>query len=129
MKGRPYDFGSGKSMKVLVLMTDGQNTNTYALKPEFKEGNSPLVIAQNNNQYYYYPAKDSTTSDYYRRVNGNNEWKKLSEIGGSIKSTKTYADVWGEMSISTFESTWYNRATGSGLYRRRGGSHLLRRKG
>lgn len=40
LRDRPYDYDSDASLKVIILMTDGQNTGQYDLKPEFKRGAS-----------------------------------------------------------------------------------------
>ncbi len=107
MEGRPYAYNSGKSMKVLVLMTDGQNTNTYALKPEYKGGPSPLFRMKDNRDYYYLASRGS--KPYYRSGN----WYSESSITGSAtKKQYTYQEVWQNYKPSTFGSSYYNGATG-----------------
>ncbi|MBV1926248.1 MAG: hypothetical protein KUG62_03765 [Rhodobacteraceae bacterium] len=39
---RPETYTSGESLKIIVLMTDGQNTSQYYIEDEFREGNSNI---------------------------------------------------------------------------------------
>ncbi|MGD9918741.1 MAG: TadE/TadG family type IV pilus assembly protein [Paenirhodobacter sp.] len=81
LAGRPLDYDDGTkavdetSMKVLVLMTDGQNTRSYSTKPAYRTGESNFVSTvsasafsnSSNSTYwnglYYYDA--SRTKPYY----------------------------------------------------------------
>lgn len=47
--GRPQDFGTNDVLKVVVLMTDGQNTYQWDLKPPFKSGLSYVWFDLENN--------------------------------------------------------------------------------
>ncbi len=40
---RPYAFGNREAIKVVVLMTDGENTTEYRLKDNYKQGNSIIM--------------------------------------------------------------------------------------
>lgn len=87
LAGRPFDYDDGtqttsnSSMKVLVLMTDGQNTRSYSTKPAYRTGASGFVstysataFADSNtnstwwNNLYYYSAGRS--QPYYKLSNG-----------------------------------------------------------
>lgn len=46
---RPADFTDTEAMKVIVLMTDGENTTQYDLKPEFKTGMSDVWVDDRGN--------------------------------------------------------------------------------
>ncbi len=39
---RPYSYGSGRSMKVVVMFTDGISTGDYRVNPPYRSGPSPL---------------------------------------------------------------------------------------
>lgn len=85
--GRPFDYNDGtqtasnSSMKVLVLMTDGQNTRSYSTKAAYRTGASGFVstysataFADSNtnstwwsNLYYYVPGR---SQPYYKLSNG-----------------------------------------------------------
>ena len=48
---RPLEYG-GDSMKVMVLMTDGENTQSYELDPPYRTGLSDVYIDDDTGLYY-----------------------------------------------------------------------------
>lgn len=48
---RPAAYDDDESMKVLVLMTDGENTNQYDIVQAYKSGNSPIYYHAGDNRY------------------------------------------------------------------------------
>lgn len=52
-QGRPHAYGADNSMKVLVLMTDGENREEYRLKPEYASGQSDLIKTTYSGSTYY----------------------------------------------------------------------------
>ncbi|MGB8623866.1 MAG: Tad domain-containing protein, partial [Paracoccaceae bacterium] len=58
--GRPYDYTQDYSMKVIVLMTDGVNTDQHYLKPEYRSGPSPFYRNTEETDHYsiYNPDRD-----------------------------------------------------------------------
>jgi Flp pilus assembly protein TadG len=112
LAGRPFDYGLDDALKVVVVMTDGQNTNTYAIRDQYKSGPSSLVKGKDNKYYYYYPPR-SGTSDFYDT--SANRWRSLSYIGGSY-TVLDYADVWSLMSVPYFSTNYVKEATGSSSF-------------
>jgi Flp pilus assembly protein TadG len=45
-RNRPFDYGEESSLKIIVLMTDGQNTSQNDLGDEFKNGPSRIWFSQ-----------------------------------------------------------------------------------
>lgn len=56
--GRPFNYDNGKSLKVIVLMTDGENTTEYKLRSAYSSGLS--TIWRNS----YYTSNSSTSDDF-----------------------------------------------------------------
>ena len=79
LTGRPFDYSDTEAMKVVVVMTDGENTNTFAIRDPYRSGPSPLVRGDNGTDYYHWPER-SGSYDFYRT--SNNTWYQLSQIGG-----------------------------------------------
>jgi hypothetical protein len=46
MQDRPHEYDPAATLKVLVLMTDGANTNQYDLRPEYKNGPSRIWYSE-----------------------------------------------------------------------------------
>ena len=113
LAGRPFDYSDGEAMKVIVLMTDGENTNTYALEHPYRSGYSPLVEAADGRDYYHYPER-SGSYDFYRT--SNNTWYKLSQIGGSY-DIYTWQEVWAKHTVRYFDNRYVKEIFGDiGFY-------------
>ncbi|WP_168770546.1 TadE/TadG family type IV pilus assembly protein [Flavimaricola marinus] len=75
--GRPLDFGTTGSLKVMVLMTDGENTQHYELDTNYRSGDSDVWKASSGVYYVQDEEQgnwdgDSTWyEDYYRPQNDN----------------------------------------------------------
>ncbi|MBU2982905.1 hypothetical protein KO498_13890 [Lentibacter algarum] len=61
----PTSYSDPDSMKIMVVMTDGQNTSQYMLRDEFRSGNSDVYYNPNSETYavkygsrYYYQHND-----------------------------------------------------------------------
>ncbi|WP_027243469.1 TadE/TadG family type IV pilus assembly protein [Leisingera daeponensis] len=63
-RNRPTDYGSGDTLKIIILMSDGQNTNQYMINESRREGISDVwyneeadvfsVYNPSGNNYYWY---------------------------------------------------------------------------
>lgn len=85
LSGRPFDYNDGTknisdtAMKVLVLMTDGENTRSYSTKPAYRTGPSDFVSSASSTAfgtdstswtklYYYDPSRSKPYySLYYQK--------------------------------------------------------------
>ena len=70
--GRPVQYGTNDTMKIVVLMTDGQNTTEYRVKSNYRSGDSSR----------YKKKSGSLTSavDLYQTHWGDSNWEKMSWI-------------------------------------------------
>lgn len=61
--GRPTEYGAdADAMKVMVLMSDGANTDAYSTKPAYRSGRSPIVSLVGTNNMDF---NDTSTYAYY----------------------------------------------------------------
>ncbi|TDK51590.1 pilus assembly protein [Antarcticimicrobium luteum] len=60
---RPEAFASGATLKVIVLMTDGQNTSQYYVEDEFRAGDSTVWWNDQEEKYSVYFGLDSFDED------------------------------------------------------------------
>ena len=63
--GRPYDHTQPDVLKVIVLMTDGQNTQQYDLKDQFKYGLSPIWFNRENSTQMLHDVPSNRISIQY----------------------------------------------------------------
>lgn len=126
--GRPVDYNSNQTLKVLIVMSDGENTEHWELNPDFRDGDSNIY--KNNNGYYTVydpdrPAAVTTTCETrgewrYNRWRGRwywYEWEECTTTGGqyfwhrtdswntepdggfSNNTRLTYPQLWQDVSV------------------------------
>lgn len=66
---RPEDF-DGDSLKVVVLMTDGQNTSQYYINDDYRDGHSDVWYDADNKKY---SVRDQNSGYFYQYHNGG-DW-------------------------------------------------------
>lgn len=65
-RGRPHPFRAPNVLKILVIMTDGQNDTEYRLNPDYASGLSPILRAQRTStgeRYYSVPVTETTSAN------------------------------------------------------------------
>lgn len=117
LDGRPFDYPKANptdtevdSMKVLVLMTDGQNTRSYSTKSQYRKGPSGLVSSKsataigsssdNENLYYY----DSSRSKPYYSFDSNS-WKYKSQVPSKLYDI-TYETLFADKGYTLQHVIW-----------------------
>ncbi|WP_261399766.1 TadE/TadG family type IV pilus assembly protein [Leisingera daeponensis] len=65
---RPTDYGSGDTLKIIVLMSDGQNTNQYMVNPSRREGLSDVWYNPTSDSYSVYHS-NGTKNYYWEHMN------------------------------------------------------------
>ncbi|HEY0276570.1 MAG TPA: pilus assembly protein TadG-related protein [Paenirhodobacter sp.] len=108
LAGRPLDYGDGdgdisrSSMKVLVLMTDGENTRSYSTKPTYRTGASGFYSTSGTTSFgpsgtgwssLYYMIDDNRAKPYYKM--SNKTWYAKSSITGTLSSID-WKTIWGK---------------------------------
>ncbi|PHQ98419.1 MAG: hypothetical protein COB39_08905 [Marinosulfonomonas sp.] len=67
--GRPFNYTEDNILKVIVVMTDGANTNQYLLNDSVKDGMSPVWLeTQTNGNNKYWVRNEDRSGDQYRRL-------------------------------------------------------------
>jgi Flp pilus assembly protein TadG len=61
--GRPNNYNDGETIKVVVLMTDGENTNQYYIEDEYREGESNIWWNELAQEYSVYVGLDDYDQD------------------------------------------------------------------
>ncbi len=96
---RPADFTTTDTLKVMVVMTDGVNTASHTLVPEFRTGNSDVWFNPYTNEFSVY---DAAKNMYYRVWKYHPEYYgtwSYTPYGGSDSYRLTYGELWSKVSI------------------------------
>lgn len=86
---RPLDYDQQETIKVLVLMSDGANTQDYRLKPAYRSGQSNIWWKTATDVAVYYD-RSGTTLDYFYPNLSTNRWKVAAPTGST---NLTWPDV------------------------------------
>ncbi|PRY25263.1 Flp pilus assembly protein TadG [Aliiruegeria haliotis] len=82
LEDQPFDYTRDNSMKVLVVMSDGENTNQYDIKSGYRSGMSSI--------YHYQLSSGTNVYTYYKNRSGSNDWYWIWERDGSTKGSGWY---------------------------------------
>lgn len=102
---RPAAYTDRETIKVVVLMTDGTNTNQYDLKSEYKTGLSNVFRYVESNgtvRYSYYMPE----TDTYRDPNDNNDYS--APWGDDEAVRLTYAQLWASHPVRYVADSIYD---------------------
>lgn len=125
LRDLPADYNRFRSMKVLVLMSDGENTDSWDIKAPYRSGPSTLYDytterrvwswscrcwrTQEVHHYSYYHEGHAGSRKYYSV--DDRRWRSEPD-GGSDAVQMTWPEVWNEMPVKYFTDNIKRRALG-----------------
>lgn len=89
-EGRPYDYTEPEVLKVLILMTDGENTIQNDIIQSRKRGPSPVFRNPNDGRISVWV---ESRGQYYWQRDGN---RHGSPDGGVLAEPISWAELWGD---------------------------------
>lgn len=110
--GRPYDFTDEDSMKIIVLMTDGDHFAEERVMDGYKSGLSPIYRSAGDGNYSIHHPTYSGTNKHY--VPHRSEWRATPWTSNSTAAVQlTWPEVWGSLRVSYVAWQLYARALGT----------------
>lgn len=97
IRGTPLEYDAVTSRKYLVVMSDGENTQSWDIKEPYRSGMSPVFRLSGTNNYAYYRDRSGTSRDYYRV--SIDRWRNSP---GNDATQLTWQEVWADMSVRKF---------------------------
>eukprot|EP00903_Cladosiphon_okamuranus_P021863 g20099.t1 len=85
---RPVSYQDTETLKVIVMMTDGQNTAQYYIKNDYREGLTPVWYNSEENVYSTYDPNRYGSDKYYWHQTG--EWEDHPYGNGTYEETMIY---------------------------------------
>ncbi len=104
LSGRPFDYGRGNTLKVLVVMSDGQNTEQYRLRDGYAAGPSPVWIDPASGIVSYH---DAGRGEYFvfagtdLSAQPGGSWA-AEPAGGAAADRLDWPEVWARWSVRYF---------------------------
>ncbi len=116
-RGRPADYNSSDSLKVLIVMTDGVHTAQYRLRPEYASGNSNVLYSPSKGKLYYKGVEVTEEDDKKKKKSDPVEpktfyepsadtWYNTSGMPGD-QTYLTWPQLWNSMSVRYNAYNWY----------------------
>ncbi|EEW24542.1 pilus assembly protein TadG-related protein [Rhodobacter ferrooxidans] len=107
---RPLDPDEANVLKVLVVMSDGENTEEYKLTAPYRSGPSAIYKKTSNSKLTLYSDRASTTSDYYWF--SDSKWHTTIDGGTTGSVQMTWPEVWAKWSVRYVAKDIYTKALG-----------------
>lgn len=115
---RPLDVNPAQTMKVIVVMTDGINTNQWFLDPRYRSGASRVWFDADSGKYSVEgPESGDRDGDgvpgetYYIPTNsGTSKWSNLPY--GTAPVQLTYPELWASIGVKYNANTFMKGMTG-----------------
>ncbi len=120
LAGRPYEYSDTGISKIIVLMTDGQNTPYEYLNPAYRDGLSPIYVGSNGSNVIYHAEKTGTLK--YFKTNTSTYAKKWFATVAAATGTGTntqlkWSQVWDRFKAKYVIRKFYTDAfSGNSAY-------------
>lgn len=105
--GRPFSYTEENVLKVIVVMTDGSNTNQYLLDDSVKEGMSPVWYKKDSNDDdRYWVRNEDRAGNQYRRLfyyeNSDERFRSIrwKASPGTNSHQLTWPELWAHAPMS-----------------------------
>ncbi len=113
---RPLDPATADVLKVLVVMTDGENTTEYKISDPYNTGDSNVYKHKTNGRISVYFNRSNTSKDWWWPR--NETWNSVRDSNSSSSSANndsnynqlTWPQVWGEYSVTYVAYHFYGLA-------------------
>ena len=107
---RPLNVASADVLKVLVVMTDGQNTTEYKIRNPYNTGPSNIYRSNNTNRVSVFFQRPGNNDYWWPRTNS---WNATRD-GGNANSPQPleWPEVWNDYSVTYVAYHFYGLALG-----------------
>ncbi len=108
--GRPFNYDADDSMKVIVLMTDGEHFAEERVNTGYRAGNSGIWRANDGN-FSRYIDRANTTADYW--VPHTGQWLTAPYTASGGTTQQTWPQMWERVRLSWVAWQLYARPNGN----------------
>ncbi|NEY91592.1 vWA domain-containing protein [Tabrizicola oligotrophica] len=115
LAGRPFDYTDTETLKVVVLMTDGEHVAHDRINDGYKSGLSPIYRSSGDGMYSIYHASRAGTAKFY--VPHLNTWRSTAWTNNATPAVQQdWRAIWANLKLSYVAWQFYGRALGSSAY-------------
>jgi Flp pilus assembly protein TadG len=119
LAGRPYDYDRDDTMKVIVLMTDGEHVSSFVLNNGYRTGLSPIYRAASDGNYSirFTTGRPAVAGANEYWVPHRTEWRAGPWTGNTsntgVVTQQTWVQVWTNLRMQWVAWQLYARALGT----------------
>lgn len=115
LAGRPFDYEDGQSMKVIVLMTDGEHVAHNRIADAYKSGPSPIWRSTGDGNYsVFHPTRAGTNKFYVPHLN---TWQASAWTSNAAAPVQQdWREIWSSLKLSYVAWQFYGRPLGNAAY-------------
>lgn len=113
LSGRPFEYDDKEAMKVIVLMTDGENFAEERINAPYKSGLAPIYKSNSDGNYSVYHSTVSGSNKYWVPHLGTWQavpWSNSKNNGTYVQ--QTWQQVWSTSRVAYVAWQFYARALG-----------------
>lgn len=124
-EGRPFEYNDRETLKVIVLMTDGEHWPNEHLNSGYRSGASPIYKHDGDGAYSIFHNRPGQSRNYWvphksawypHRWAGESCWNNGSNCTAKVPSGSgtplTWPQVWSEMRVQYVANQFYRRPLG-----------------
>lgn len=112
LAGRPFDYDRDDTMKVIVLMTDGEHVSSTVMNDGYRSGLSPIYRGTDGRYAIHHPTSTRSVNKFY--TPHNNSWNATPAWSGSGTVTRlTWPEVWQNLRMTWVAWQLYARPWGT----------------
>lgn len=132
LSGRPYDYGVEDTMKIIVLMTDGDNFELQSLNTPYQSGLSPIYKNDQGDYSIYHAAKSGEQKYFTATGKDKGNWRKKPyrrDEDDPAPVQQTWPQIWEKFRVSYVAFQFYYYAFSSNpAYSRENIVNMFRKK-
>jgi hypothetical protein len=115
LEGRPFGYDDRDSMKVIVLMTDGEHVAHDRINDAFKSGPSPIFRSTGDGRYsIHHPTQPGPNRFYVPHLNA---WRATAWTNTATPAQRQdWREVWANLRLSYVAWQFYGRPYGNTAY-------------
>ncbi len=111
LANRPFAHEDEESIKVVILMTDGEHVQHDRINDAFKTGPSPVYLSAGDGQYSMFHAGRAGPNKYW--VPHLSQWRAAPWNSGAGVAQQNWETVWANLKLTYVAWQFYGRALGT----------------
>lgn len=105
---RPFAYDRENTIKIMVVMTDGQNTTQYKLDEDFATGNSDVWLDPDSTWLSHYKVRSGWNNDYFMsKGDYNNDYFNGSRYNHGDDERLSWQELWEIVGIKYYTYYYY----------------------